>query len=489
MRTGSVLRTVRRLVALLYLIPLAYVTWPVFWAPIDDRFCSYFHSKRSVEPWTDVVVVGIDRETRETVLERPAYPLSRHVEKHAEVTRRLDDAGARAIVFDLAFGSDTLAEPPVCLAEAFERSGNVYLVMSFREERRVSESGETSVLLTPYLPDSLLMSSSNGAYVADVRTDPDGVVRRFEPDERLSRIGVETLPERLANTILVTSIPIEFPSVEQPVPVVSYKDVIQGDPAALAIVSGRIAFVGLVEEPARDYVNAPRLQNLGRGVHAFGLHGVVVLAAITETLLRGVPLRDAGKPATLAWIVLWSVLVVVGLPRRRPAHAALILLGIVILALVVTGLIHVKLNVIFPAGLLFGAVFIAGTHTLIFSYVETTKELHAEEIENERVRLELETARATQETFLPEEIPVVEGIDMWGENVSCLEVSGDYYDIIDLGQDRPIVVTIADVSGKGLPAALLMSNVQAGLHSHLLQERFDLETTVSNLNRLVHRNT
>jgi len=489
LRSGSILRTARRLVPLLYLIPIAYVTWPTFWAPIDDRFYSYFHSKRAVEPWTEVVVVGIDRETRDTVLERPAYPLSRHVEKHAEVTRTLDAAGARAIVFDLAFGSDTLAEPPEGLAEAFRQSGKAYLVMSFRDERRVAESGETTVFLMPYLPDSLLISSSNGAYVADVRTDPDGIVRRFGPDERLRRIGVETLPERLANTRLESSIPIEFPSVDQPVPVIAYKDVVERKPEALDIVTDRIAFIGLLEEPARDYVNTPRLQDLGRGVHAFGQHGVVVLAAITETLLRGVPLRDAGTAATLLWVVLWSVLVIVGLPRRRPAQAALMLLGIVVVALIVTGFVHVKADLIFPAGLLFGVLFVTGTHTLIVSYVETTKELHAEEVENERVRLELETARRTQETFLPEEIPVVEGLDIWGANVSCLEVSGDYYDMVDLGPERPLVITIADVSGKGLPAALLMSNVQAGLHSHVLQEQFDLETTVSNLNRLVHRNT
>jgi sigma-B regulation protein RsbU (phosphoserine phosphatase) len=45
------------------------------------------------------------------------------------------------------------------------------------------------------------------------------------------------------------------------------------------------------------------------------------------------------------------------------------------------------------------------------------------------------------------------------------------------------------VSGKGLPASLLMSNVQAGLHCHAFQGEFDLKLTVENLNRLVHRNT
>ena len=51
------------------------------------------------------------------------------------------------------------------------------------------------------------------------------------------------------------------------------------------------------------------------------------------------------------------------------------------------------------------------------------------------------------------------------------------------------MVAIADVSGKGMSASLLMSNVQAGLHCHVAQESFDIKSTAENLNRLVHRNT
>jgi sigma-B regulation protein RsbU (phosphoserine phosphatase) len=123
------------------------------------------------------------------------------------------------------------------------------------------------------------------------------------------------------------------------------------------------------------------------------------------------------------------------------------------------------------------------------SYIETAKELHAEALENERVRHEMAMAREAQERFLPDEIPSVEGIDVWGTNVSSLTVSGDYFDVIDLGGPRPLVIAIADVSGKGLPASLVMSNVQAGLHSHLFHGEFDVARTASDLNRLVHQNT
>lgn len=479
----------KRLLPLLYLIPIAYLARPIFWAPLDARFFNYFHSKRAVAPWTEVIVVGIDRPTREQLFEAPVFPLSRHTDMHARMVRLLDDAGARAIVFDLSLGADTFDKPPAEFAKALSASGKAFLVMSLREERKSARSGDTAVLLTASLPDSFLMASAQGAFVADVRTDSDGTVRRFDRDERLTRLGLESLPERLAGVEVEGSIPIEFPSKEVTIPVVSYKDVYNEIPEATTLVRGRIALVGLVDDPSTDFVTVPRLQDIGGGVEAFGLPGVVVLGAITETLLRGAPLRDAPWPLTLLWIVGWCVLCVLVMSRRRPTLAAFTAIGVIAACLVATGFLHARADTVLPAGLVLGSLLLSASFALVSNHVETTKELHAEAVENERVRKEMETARQTQERFLPDQVPMVEGLDVWGINVSSLEVSGDYYDVIDLNEGKPLVFTIADVSGKGLPAALLMSNVQAGLHCHAFQGEFDIKVTAENLNRLVHRNT
>jgi serine phosphatase RsbU (regulator of sigma subunit)/CHASE2 domain-containing sensor protein len=488
--TASGVRScLRRLLPLLYLIPLAYVVRPIFWAPLDDRFYNYFHAKRAVAPWTEVVVVGVDRPTREETLVPPVFPLSRHQAMHAQVARNLDRAGARTIVFDLALGEKIFAEPPGILADAFRATGKVHIVMSLREERRTAETGETAVRVSPRLPDPLLMESALGAFIADVRTDSDGVVRRFIRDERGERLGIETLPERLAGVRAARTVPIEFPSRDRPIPTVSYRDVLAGDPDALAQVEGKIAFIGLIDDPSTDFVSVPRLQDLGDGVEAFGLPGVVVLAAITETLIRGSPIRDAGWLITFLWNVFWCALCVILIRRRSPTIAALSVAATVVVALAATGAFHVAADLVFPAGLLFGCLFLAGSHGLIMSYVETAKELHTEALENERVRQEMAMAREAQERFLPDTIPSVEGIDVWGTNVSSLTVSGDYFDVVDLGNERPLIIAIADVSGKGLPASLVMSNVQAGLHSHLFHEEFDIAKAARDLNRLVHQNT
>ena len=478
----------RRLLPLVYLIPLAYVLQPILWTALNGRFYNFFHSKRPVAPWSEVVVIGIDEATRAEVFARPVFPLSRHTPEHSTVIRELVDAGAEAIVFDLEMGADAYAEPPIELAKAMRWSERVYLVMSLGEKRLPSGAGAALVLQPVRYPDTLLVAASQGAFIVDVDADADGIVRRFVPDHRLERLGLETLPERLSGITHNGSMPIEFPSVDRTIPSVSYRDVLSGNVPDGA-VDGRIALIGLTEDPLTDFVDVPRRQKLGGGVEAFGQSGVVVLAAITETLMKGAPIRDAGWLSTLLWNVFWCAVCIVALPRRRPEFAAFVVLGVIAIAITATGFLHARADLVLPAGLLLGCLFLVGSHAIVTSYVQTSKELHEEEVENERVRKEMETARTTQEGFLPDEIPAVEGLDIWGTNVSSLAVSGDYFDVIDLGEGRPIVFTIADVSGKGLPASLMMSNVQAGLHCHVFQDSFDLKRTAENLNRLVYDNT
>jgi sigma-B regulation protein RsbU (phosphoserine phosphatase) len=90
----------------------------------------------------------------------------------------------------------------------------------------------------------------------------------------------------------------------------------------------------------------------------------------------------------------------------------------------------------------------------------------AREREQERARFEneLEVARRIQARLLPARPPRIAGFDVAGRSDSAREVGGDYYDHLDLGGGRWLLV-VADVSGKGVPAALLMSGFRAALMS------------------------
>lgn len=81
--------------------------------------------------------------------------------------------------------------------------------------------------------------------------------------------------------------------------------------------------------------------------------------------------------------------------------------------------------------------------------------------EKQRLDAELEIATEIQNRLFPAEIPKVKGYDISAFNRSCTEVGGDYFDMVRVGER--IGIAIADVAGKGIGAAMLMSNLQAML--------------------------
>ena len=83
-------------------------------------------------------------------------------------------------------------------------------------------------------------------------------------------------------------------------------------------------------------------------------------------------------------------------------------------------------------------------------------------VAEERLRQELALASEVQQRLLPDRAPIVAGIDLAGVCIPARGVGGDYYDFIELA-DGGIGIAVADVSGKGISAALVMSSVQAYL--------------------------
>jgi sigma-B regulation protein RsbU (phosphoserine phosphatase) len=90
--------------------------------------------------------------------------------------------------------------------------------------------------------------------------------------------------------------------------------------------------------------------------------------------------------------------------------------------------------------------------------------IHREAHEKRAMEGELQNAREVQRILLPQKDPVVPGFRISGTNVPARIISGDYYDYLDLGEGR-FGFVIADVSGKGLPAGLLMAMCRSALRS------------------------
>jgi sigma-B regulation protein RsbU (phosphoserine phosphatase) len=102
---------------------------------------------------------------------------------------------------------------------------------------------------------------------------------------------------------------------------------------------------------------------------------------------------------------------------------------------------------------------------------------------------DIEIARDVQQRLLPQEFPPIQGLDYAGTCRAALGVGGDYYDFIPLSKTR-LGIAIGDVSGKGIPAALLMASLRAYLRgAQTIHHQADLTAVMRNLNMLVYESS
>jgi len=103
-----------------------------------------------------------------------------------------------------------------------------------------------------------------------------------------------------------------------------------------------------------------------------------------------------------------------------------------------------------------------------------------------RIKKELEVASEMQKLLFPSELPSNRRMDISAKYTPRHEVGGDYYDFIPLG-DEEYIICIADVSGKGISAAMLMANFQATIRTLFNYQRFEMEFLLEELNKKVMR--
>ncbi|MBZ5535594.1 MAG: SpoIIE family protein phosphatase [Acidobacteriia bacterium] len=127
---------------------------------------------------------------------------------------------------------------------------------------------------------------------------------------------------------------------------------------------------------------------------------------------------------------------------------------------------------------------VASQTALALENARLTAAIADEVAHRERLNRELEIAREVQEHLLPQELPVIEGLDYAGICRPALGVGGDYYDFIELPEGR-LMIAVGDVSGKGISAALMMANLQACLRSQAATTPDDLSGIVARINQLI----
>ena len=112
---------------------------------------------------------------------------------------------------------------------------------------------------------------------------------------------------------------------------------------------------------------------------------------------------------------------------------------------------------------------------------------HQEILEIRRLEEELSIAKRIQQSFLPREKPQLSGFDVCGINIPSEEVGGDYYDFIPI-IDNQMGIVIGDVSGKGIPAALIMASFRASLIAEI-RNNYAIRSIMFKVNNLLFEST
>lgn len=190
-----------------------------------------------------------------------------------------------------------------------------------------------------------------------------------------------------------------------------------------------------------------------------------------ESSPENIKLRDA-----LIFSLLWSDEIYTDIPVDRKR---LVVISYTLIALgLVVGFLELGsglMPLVIAGALVLGAVNLL---TWVVSLERSQKEA---------LELELRLAREVQRSLLPVHPPNIAGYDIAGRTIPAQTVGGDYFDFIPSGSGK-IVIAVADVSGKGLPASLLMANLQATLRSQTILNPPPHEC-IQRANQLLFRST
>jgi sigma-B regulation protein RsbU (phosphoserine phosphatase) len=151
-----------------------------------------------------------------------------------------------------------------------------------------------------------------------------------------------------------------------------------------------------------------------------------------------------------------------------------------------TVLAYVFIGNVHPYYTSLGALSFIQTISNILIVAMVNRRLARLRLAQEAMRKEIEIAREVQTMLFPKSLPNDSSIMIHASYVPHSSIGGDYYDCININEDQ-FLFCVADVSGKGVPASLLMSNFQAGLRT-ILRQTNDLQKVMTELNHLIYLN-
>ncbi|MBF0484524.1 MAG: CHASE2 domain-containing protein [Candidatus Omnitrophica bacterium] len=457
-----------------------------------------FRFRPSIARTDKVVIIEIDNET---IKKFGRFPLDRSY--HAKLINALSKFGAKAVVFDIFFSEPQRGDSE--LRDAMRFAGNVYLPYVFE----VREKPQNKIIWAiNYSTQNLaqLANAAKGTGYINVMPDPDGKFRRaplyiryndnmypsaaflvacdflgIDPNNRYMMPG-EYLAYDASHKIPLdenSNIIINYSGKwAQSFQHYSYADIIQSYKAHasgekpildLNIFKGKVCLVGFTADGTTDLHPTP-LESL---YPAVGIHAEIFNSLINQNFIT-----RASKVQNLWVLFVLFFIVFVSSVTAAPFRAFMILLEVnaifIFVSVMLFNLKGIWIDTFYPLAIS-GLVYLLCT---VYRYIAQFKERII--IENE-----LKIARQIQESFLPENLPDVEGLDMAVTMITARQVGGDLYDVIKFEDDK-VGIMIGDVTGKGIPASLFMAMAASSFKFYALPD-ISPEKTLLDLNEKIIR--
>ncbi|NQU95114.1 MAG: CHASE2 domain-containing protein [Candidatus Omnitrophica bacterium] len=408
------------------------------------------------------------------------WPISRKY--HAALVDALTQAGARAIVFDVFFSEERDEIGDLQFEEAIKKSGKVYLPYVFN----IASEGGYNVPVADKIQEKLVdkfEKHAKGTGFINIIPDSDGKYRRVPLFIRYKNVlyshvcflvaadylGLEekniqlkpgkfvVLGDKIkvplgSNSATIVNFPgewnktfrrysyidildshisVKFPNITKKKPIVD-----------MASFEGSVCFIGVTATATPDAHPSP-FDSLYPGV---GTNASLFNSFLIEKFIKRV-----GRLANVIILVLLCM-VTCWIAKRAKT-----LLGFIFVFLFILGYIVFATALFFAWGLWIDIF--CPVAVILFVYLGATFTKYISEVhKTEVLEKELSIAKKIQESFLPKEKPEVPGIEVVAKMVTALQVGGDLYDFVKLGEKK-LGIMIGDVSGKGVPAALFMAKV------------------------------
>ena len=436
-----------------------------------DRWAQDWLFQRPGIPSGDIVVIGIDEEALELL--GPYNTWDRNIMASALEALAEDPEKKPAVTaVDILYAGTSTQQADDRLAAAAGKLGNVITAsMAGFGEKITWENGhavevQTSAVLAYEEPYEALCSSTAQGHI-NAMTDVDGVMRHgllyVEPDgseeSRVYSMAFQTARSYLEQKGLELKPPQTVGKGHFYIPYTAgpggYYDGVSiaaliGGQVPADYWAGKIVIIGPYAPALQDAYLTP----IDKGTQ---MYGVEIQANVIQSFLEGRRKTEMSDLPQLLFLFLFSTASMILFLRMKVARGGILCAGLIICSAFLTFILYAAGFVTHPFWLPF-ALLTLYILALAAHYIRAVRERHALALEKERIEAELSLATRIQLSALPKDFPPFpdrKEFDLFASMKPAKEVGGDFYDFFLIDDDH-LGLVIADVSGKGVPAALFM---------------------------------